>query len=773
MGRGFVWVGLWGVLMLGSCLPVWCQALRFPEAEARIGADGYGVLLERDGAGAGGLTTATPVAIKLFHADGTRRWLRAGYDEVTPTGENAWLARARVTSPSGSVLEVSDRLSVAHADEAARLTMRRRVEVVRATDADLAFVSSFGLRFVEPTTFKQLRCFVPGVLYGHPDALPPYALMRDPDDMVRLVREDRLPMPMCLVHRPADGVTARVVRPTATGRTIDWEARRGRALLVDAGIEVASLGPVGLIDPALSVVYPAMEGERTYCGGAAPAVQWAERAHPLDPGVAHAYEAEFVLDRWPGFESAMLGAWAWELSRFDSEAGLEAAGVTGAAAPLIDDQLNLLMHYWTDDTGVPGLPFSVLLPGGEVYEYVYVSGFVGQQTGLASHMIEEGRRRGDRAMIRRGRAMIAFWVEASLCDDGFALTWADPGPLRWRTGTPISLRTATEGMEGVLRAWRVAGGSDRAWLAACRRFGDWVLSVQRHDGSFDRAFDARTHQPIAEVAADAGDTGDAGDAQDTTPLGTSHPIRFLVDLALASGESRYLDAARRAGDYALTHTVEPGRYVAGVPDNPNVTDSHAAALTMQAFLALYDATGQPDYLDAARTAGRHALTWTYVWDVAAYPSPSARERPDETTSIGASIIATGHSSVDQWMALYGFDYYRLYLMTGDEAFRTMARLVIHGSRQTIERDGAYGDRMAGLQTEVMQVRGASVQLWLPWLSYTTLDPLIRLREAFGTPDLDACLAQPIETQREKNRAYGKHRGFTNALPPKNTGDLSR
>jgi hypothetical protein len=64
------------------------------------------------------------------------------------------------------------------------------------------------------------------------------------------------------------------------------------------------------------------------------------------------------------------------------------------------------------------------------------------------------------------------------------------------------MRVACGGIEALLFAWRTMhrkGRDQPEWLAACQRFGNWLVENQNSDGSFYLAYDHRLtngrHQP--------------------------------------------------------------------------------------------------------------------------------------------------------------------------------------------------------------------------------------------------------------------------------------
>jgi hypothetical protein len=107
--------------------------------------------------------------------------------------------------------------------------------------------------------------------------------------------------------------------------------------------------------------------------------------------------------------------------------------------------------------------------------------------------------------------------------------------------------------------------------------------------------------------------------------------------------------------------------------------------------------------------------------------------------IAITIIATGHSGADCGFSYNSFEYLRLYKLTGDEYFLRIAKLLEKNTKQTMNYDGSLGYPLRGLQREAIRLvthRGDGVNLWLPWCTASTLDPLFRMEDAYGTIGID-------------------------------------
>jgi len=64
----------------------------------------------------------------------------------------------------------------------------------------------------------------------------------------------------------------------------------------------------------------------------------------------------------------------------------------------------------------------------------------------------------------------------------------------------------------------------------------------------------------------------------------------------------------------------------------------------------------------------------------------------------------------------------------------VARLLLHDTKQMVDRHGSHGYAHSGMLTEALTVappRGHSVNIWLPWLTTGLLDPLASLEDALA------------------------------------------
>jgi hypothetical protein len=121
-----------------------------------------------------------------------------------------------------------------------------------------------------------------------------------------------------------------------------------------------------------------------------------------------------------------------------------------------------------------------------------------------------------------------------------------------------------------------------------------------------------------------------------------------------------------------------------VIDNPNVIDRESGQEALYAFLALHDLTADDRWLAAATQAAEYTVTWSYCYEVPAAIDDGPTNFPKDRSIIGQTLIATGHSAADLGFAFSAYHYYWLYLLTGDEYYLSITKLLLHNTKQSIQ-----------------------------------------------------------------------------------------
>ena len=666
----------------------------------------------------------------------------AGYDHVG-SGDGLAVATATVVTPHGSRFAFADRWAVT-SDGAFRLS--RAVTVERADPRDHGFDTRFGLRVPSAKSVRDVELFAPGVWYGHNDHVVPNAIGADPNLPAYLIKETRLALPLVMV-RPVAGPALTLLHADARPATPLRDASPDPQ--TDAGIQYGSIGPWTDADSlAVGFCFPGTEGAVAYR-----APGWRYRYHPVRAGVGQRYDLIARLTDTPGFSAAMVGSWRHAVAAYAPDIR------PAPSAALYRQGLAVFNKYYRDDfkDGGRGDPFMVWLglhpprgrdrgprnptAGRGVSDYHLQSGFVGQQIQAAYLGLRQATMDGDAARVTRWRSAVDFWVDRSLSPAGVPRTdyFCERG--QWGDG-PVFLRTIADGTEAVVDAHRIR--PDPKWIAYARRVGDWLLANQAADGSWSRSY-----HPADGTVAHAG------------KFNTTNPLRLLVKLSAATGDMKYRDAAVRGGQWCLANIDGPSCFVGGTTDNDNTIDKEAGVLALYGFQALYDATGDGRWLAAAVRAADYAETWTYAWSYAAAANtglaPGVRSPWPDCGLVGQSLVATGHSYADMFMAFCSTTYYRLAIQTGDDHYRQFARLLADGANRPADVSGALGYPDRGLIEEGVgpaDFVAAGVGTCLTWCTVAQVRPVADLHDLFGVDTVDeAERTLTAEQRRVRNRPW--------------------
>ena len=683
---------------------------------------------------------STPLAIEVVDKAGAANWLYGAYHNVN-ANNGALNCSGELRSAHGTRFVFRD----VYTREGDGFQVQRHVEIRSPNAQDAGFSSRFGLASATPQTVRDVDVLLPGAWYRQNQTVPPGWFGSDLSYEELLHRGDRLGLPLAMARDRKSGATLELERVGGIPTTIAGDG--GSERLIDARLQFGSLGFLNTGRLQAVFQFPGSEVECAKLGSATPPPRrFAARAHPVAIGVAHNYTLHFAARPTASFAAAV-------------EQTTKAA-IARARPPLLRADLKQVYRAEMDlfnaviqpYHGTVSVPFQVVFPTGEIKDTSMQMGFVGQALPCAALLLRDGLERKDQSAIERATKVVDFWVQQAPNPAGVPKNWADfpaPDKVIFRN-YPTHLRVASDGMQGALQAWDIArkNGLDKPqWLQFARDFGDFLVAHQNADGSWFGSwnFDGTPHQKFTNA--------------------TTHPIAFLVDLSKATGDMKYQNAALRAGEFCLKTVNDAYSYVGGTPDNPNVTDKEAGVMAVRAFLALYDASGDHNYLQAAQQSAIFCETWIYWRHL---PIPQGTEKqvfPTGRNTTGMSLISTGHSGADNFMAIAPFWWYRIYLASGDAHFCEVARLLLHDTKQVIDWDGKLGYKYRGLMPEALSLstnRGQGVAGWLPWLGFVVTEPLVQLQDTFGSMDIDVIERLPLKKRRALNAKFGRTRGFGSA-----------
>jgi len=274
------------------------------------------------------------------------------------------------------------------------------------------------------------------------------------------------------------------------------------------------------------------------------------------------------------------------------------------------------------------------------------------------------------------------------------------------------------------------------WLKWITAYSDWLLTQQREDGSFPSIWEVST----GKVLNDSGTTSYV-------------PVPLLVKLSAATNEKKYLASAIKAADYIWTNFGSKGIFL-GATGNANVADKESGMLSLEAFLALFEHTGETKWLDRARFAADFAETWIWIWNV---PMPADADDAKlhwkkGVPTVGVQGIGSdvaGH--VDQYLDWSVPSYAKLYKLTKDEHYLDVARILLHNTKAMLALPGRTYDLLGpGWHQEHFRmgpgIRGMGAHRnWLVWVSVNHLHGITGLEE------FDQTLYQQLSNQKLSQR----------------------
>lgn len=188
----------------------------------------------------------------------------------------------------------------------------------------------------------------------------------------------------------------------------------------------------------------------------------------------------------------------------------------------------------------------------------------------------------------------------------------------------------------------------------------------------------------------------------TDPQGTigAYVIPGLTALYRATGEPRWLNAARRACRFYRDRDLAAFQCTAGALDTYCI-DKEPSGPLLAGALDLYGIDGTQEWLECARMAGWYFCSWMFHHDVTVRPGSDFDVYGYRT--LGGTSVSAQHHHIDPWGALVVPQMMQLWRLTGDEHWRTRANLMWANAIQNIAPEEGctiHGHfRAAGAQNE--------------------------------------------------------------------------
>ena len=150
-------------------------------------------------------------------------------------------------------------------------------------------------------------------------------------------------------------------------------------------------------------------------------------------------------------------------------------------------------------------------------------------------------------------------------------------------------------------------------------------------------------------------------------------------------------------------------------------DKEAVQAALQAFVAVYEMTKEPQHLQWAAHALDALLTWTIVWDI---PLPPGRLADHGLKLHGWTTVSAQHPHADFYSITLTPEVYRMGQYLHREDIKRLAVVMYRSEGQLIDPFGSQGEQVdytnyAGwlAETNVSRLRGTYSENWTPfWIT---------------------------------------------------------
>ena len=732
-------------------------------AFVRIGSGDWGI--DISGGTAPRMTQPKPAQIEVYRGPTNVQQIAAGYQSVKQEADTV-VATAKVSGEGEAAFAVEDRWKLS----GTTLLLSRKVSVTMAED-NAGFYSAIRLLTAPTVKWEDVNCLIPGMLYdgpshaggGSPAGVASYRARRFS------IREDYLSAPM-IGMAMKDGNWAAVMDMAPKGDTTQAEANGG-GTIVDERIMIGALGAREISGGGMEFGFwlpcttPETGGGRGGTGGAgrrgaggrggapgdatengrgavpgaeadsaptvaaggAPSANVRGRYHPVKGGFTQNYQVGFRFDKGASFLDVERDAWRWAWDNLKPRTKLMPIDVEVARTALLDHLSSVVLNV----DGRTGIPFEYNAVDGSAINLTpkIIMGFCGKNLEGADQLLQEGDRdkspRGEK-MRKQGLAIIDSLIRlvpmSPPAGVGFNIQTGEAIPANYVPG--FTTRMPAEDLAVLVNTYRrekAAGRDHPEWLRWVTAYCDWLLTQQGQDGSFPGAWQGGTGQVIR-------------DGKTTSYV----PVPVLVRLSEVTGQKNYLDSATKAAEFIWANFGSKGVYLGATGTGNNIADKESGMLSMEAFLALYENTKDPNWLQRAVAAANYTETWIWIWNV-----PMPMDANDATLhwkkgvpTIGANGIGSDVvGGVDQYLDWAVPSYAKLYKLTKDEHYLDVAYVLLHGTKAMLALPGRTYDLLGpGWQQEHWTLgpgrKGMGAHRnWLPWISMNHLNGIMGL-EAF-------------------------------------------
>lgn len=300
---------------------------------------------------------------------------------------------------------------------------------------------------------------------------------------------------------------------------------------------------------------------------------------------------------------------------------------------------------------------------------------------------------GDARTRLRVRRNFDWLFEGGISPSGFYFDSGEGGT-RWYGGDirkPQSrnwhlIRKSGDALAAIIRQFRlmrrIGMPVDRRWEAGNRRVADAFVA------SFSQA--GQLGQFVDSVTGSVAIGGSASGASAVTGL---------VLAAEYYADPRYLETAEKIAEGYAERFTAAGYSTGGPGDALQAPDSESSYSLLEAYEALYRATGNPHWRDLALRQARQYASWVVTYDYR-FPSGSAYAQLGIRTAGAVYANSQNTHAAPGICTASGIALLRLYRATGDASLLPLIQLTAHNITQYVPHpDRPIGSSRTGHVSE--------------------------------------------------------------------------
>ena len=246
----------------------------------------------------------------------------------------------------------------------------------------------------------------------------------------------------------------------------------------------------------------------------------------------------------------------------------------------------------------------------------------------------------------------------------------------------------------LLKAQGKADKINPSWEQNIQQLADAFVTTWKKNGQWGRMLNNKTGE-VAEYS-------------------TSGGVMAIGGLALASeyySKREYLKVAKEAANfYYQRDFVNTGMTTGGCADILHNADSETAAGFMTSLMALFELTGNKEWLLKSENLANLVATWTTSYDY---------ELPEDTElgRLGAKLAGIYWASTQNKHGAPGIctssgdPLFKIYRATGNELYAELMNDIVHAYGESIRRGGYTNERLTYCDADSRGERGTHVTGW--------------------------------------------------------------